>query len=87
MDDEIMNANMLSEIKDDLKEIKGDFNKLHIELTEIKSKMPTIDKVQGLEVKVNTLEAQFKIIWAAVGTFGIISLGSIVASLFKLLGL
>ncbi len=87
MDSNKMNASTLLEIRGDLKEIKNDFSKLQVELTEIRSKMPTMAKVQELEVKVNTLHTQFKVVWAAMGAIGIVAIASVVANFLRLLGL
>lgn len=72
-------------LKVDINEVKTDLNILQNELTEIKSKMPSTDRVQGLEIQLASMQSQFRVVWAALGAVGLVAIGSIVASIFKLI--
>lgn len=77
----------LSEIKVDVKRIQHDLNELGNSLVRIESVVPSRDKVQNLEVKMTSLQTQFRVVWAALGAVGLATLGSIIAQIMKMVGL
>ena len=84
--DELLRSS-INEIKEDLKEIKTDFDTLNNKLTRIEASMPSADKVQALELEVMQIKTQFKIVWAGLAGAGFAAIGSVVVTVLRLLGM
>ncbi len=79
-------VSLVKEIRKDLKEINYAIQDLKDRITHIDSKMVSTEKFQNLELEVNSLQTQFKIVWAAMGVMAITALSSLVISVFKVIG-
>lgn len=80
-----MDERALQEIRADVKEIKSGLDRFQLDVTDIKARMPSMSQVQKLEIELNTLKTQFKVVWVVLGAIGTMVTAIVITGLMNLI--